>query len=172
MRFLSCVALSLMVCFILPVSAFADEVGDDPVAPEVQTEVSDPSTVVNVYLPESFYDPGDEQPSATEPEEVIEDVIPPVGTTYSVTQLDENGSAPVGDPDEQSMKEVVALVLGDYTPRTQTVTHYLSDGTSESHTEIVPGVAGLDWEWISGAGLFGLVLYSFLKLVGVLLKNG
>lgn len=172
MRFLSCVALSLMICFILPVSAFADEIVDDPIVPEVQTEATDPNTVVNVYLPETFYDSGDEQPSASELEEVIEEEDPTVATTYSVTQLDETGSEPVDDPEQQSMKDVVTLVLGDYSPRTQTVTQYLSDGTSESHTEIVPGVAGLDWEWISGAGLFGLVLFSFLKLVGVLLKNG
>ena len=172
MRFLSCVALSLMVCFILPVSAFADEIVDDPI-PEEQTQVTDPNTVVNVYLPESFYDPGVEEPSATEPEVVIEEEEDPeVLPSYSVTELDENGRDPVGDPEKQSMKDVVALVLGDYTPRTQTVTQYLSDGSVESHTEIVSGVAGLDWEWISGAGLFGLVLFSFLKLVGVLLKNG
>lgn len=173
MRFLSCIALSLMVCFILPVSVFADEVEGDPIAPDVQTEVTDPSTVVNVYLPESYYDPGMEDPSATEPEGVIEvEEDPEVLPSYSVTELNDNARDLVGDPEEQSMKDVVALVLGDYTPRTQTVTQYLSDGSIESHTEIVPGVAGLDWEWISGAGLFGLVLYSFLKLVGVLLKNG
>lgn len=173
MRFLSCVALTLMVCFILPVSAFADEVDGDPISPEVQTEATDPNTVVNVYLPESFYDPGIEDPSATEPEVVVEEEEDPeVLPSYSVTQLDENGSAPVADPEQQTMKDVVTLVLGDYSPRTQTVTQYLSDGSTESHTEIVPGVAGLDWEWISGAGLFGLVLFSFLKLVGVLLKNG
>ena len=78
----------------------------------------------------------------------------------------------MADPEEMTMRDVVVMVLGEYSPRTQTVTQYISDGSSETYTEIVPGVAGMDWAWLSGAALFGLVLFSFFKFVGVLLKNG
>ena len=130
---------------------------------EVITEETEQGVTVNVNLPTSS-EPI-EEPAGDESE-------PTVASTYSVAALNETESESVTDPEQQTMKDVVVMVLGDYSPRTQTVTQYLSDGSSETYTEIVPGVAGMDWEWISGAGLFALVLFSFLKLVGVLLKNG
>ena len=92
--------------------------------------------------------------------------------SYAVMSLNEPERSVMLDPDDMSMKDVVVMVLGEYSPRTQTVTQYLSDGSSDSYTEIVPGVAGMDWEWISGAALFAIVLFSFFKFVGVLLRNG
>ena len=91
---------------------------------------------------------------------------------YAISELDDPEYTRSLDPEEQTMKDVVVMILGDYSPRTQTVTQYLSDGSSESYTEIVPGVAGMDWEWISGAALFALVLFSFFKFVGVIFRNG
>ena len=176
MKFLTYFALTVMLCTVLPVSALAEEVteptsteppaAEEPV--EVITETTDQGVAVNVYLPATTAEDPAEDP--VEDPESVED--PAVASTYSVTALDEAGTDPVEDPEQQTMKDVVVMVLGDYSPRTQTVTQYLSDGTAQTSTEIVPGVAGMDWEWISGAGLFGLVLFSFLKLVGVLLKNG
>ena len=176
MKILTYLALTVMLCAVLPVSALAEEVTEPtstetPVAEEpveVITETTDQGVVVNVNLPAATVEEPAEDP-ASDPESVE---APAVASTYSVTALDEIGSDAAEDPEQQTMKDVVVMVLGDYSPRTQTVTQYLSDGTAETYTEIVPGVAGMDWEWISGAGLFGLVLFSFLKLVGVLLKNG
>lgn len=178
MKFLTYFVFSLMVCTILPVSAMAEEGVEDPADPvaqgeqvEVSAENTEQDIIVNVNLPSSVTDPVTEDPAVGDPEEIIAE-DPAIASTYSVAALDETSSDPVLDPEMQTMKDVVVMVLGDYSPRTQTVTQYLSDGSSETYTEIVPGVAGMDWEWISGAGLFGLVLFSFLKLVGVLLKNG
>lgn len=95
-----------------------------------------------------------------------------VTTLYTVSTLDEYDIEPASDAEEQTMRDVVALVFGEYTPRTQTVTEHLSDGSSVTYTEVVSGVAGLDWEWITGAGLFALAMFSFFKIVGVFLKNG
>lgn len=93
-------------------------------------------------------------------------------SVLSVADLDD----PVydsGSGESQTMKDVIVQVFGEYSPRTQTVTQYLSDGSVlDTATEIVPGVAGMDWQWISGVALFAVVLFSFLKMVGVLLKNG
>lgn len=95
-----------------------------------------------------------------------------VTTLYTVSELNDYDVEVASEAEEQTMRDVVSLVFGQYTPRTQTVTEYLSDGSSVTYTEVVPGIAGLDWEWITGAALFALALFSFFKMVGVLLKNG
>lgn len=69
-----------------------------------------------------------------------------------------------------SLISVVKALFGSYTPKTYNVTTYLSDGTAVQSTEIVPGLAGLDYEWIAGAALFALVLYGLLRLIGGLIK--
>lgn len=69
-----------------------------------------------------------------------------------------------------SLKAAMLEVFGPYEPTTQTVTEYLSDGSTVSYTEIVPGLAGLDWEWIATVGLVALVLFCILKMIGGVLK--
>lgn len=70
-----------------------------------------------------------------------------------------------------SLSDITARLFGEYQPRTQTVTEYLSDGTSVTYDQYVPGVAGMDWNWIAGAVLFTIVLWSLFKLLGVFFKN-
>ena len=62
-------------------------------------------------------------------------------------------------------------VFGDYHQRTQTVTETAADGTSVTSTEPVPGLAGLDWYWLSGVFLFTIVLWSFFRFLGVVFKR-
>lgn len=64
---------------------------------------------------------------------------------------------------------VVSGIFGAYTPRTYTTTTYI-DGQAVTATEIVPGVAGLDWPWLCGAGLFALMLFCLFKLLGGIWK--
>lgn len=59
------------------------------------------------------------------------------------------------------MREIIIQLFGTYTPLLDPVTG-----------QAVIGVAGVDWEWIAGVFLFGIVLYSFLRLVGVIFKDG
>lgn len=66
---------------------------------------------------------------------------------------------------------VVRSVFGDYHQRTQTVTEIAADGTSVTSTEPVPGLAGLDWYWLSGVFLFTIVLWSFFRFLGVVFKR-
>ena len=54
------------------------------------------------------------------------------------------------------MRELITTLFGEYTP--------LVDPQTGS---AVLGVAGCDWEWIAG-----VLLFCFLRMVGVLLKNG
>ena len=66
---------------------------------------------------------------------------------------------------------VVRSVFGDYHQRTQTITETAADGTSVTSTEPVPGLAGLDWYWLSGVFLFTIVLWSFFRFLGVVFKR-
>lgn len=159
---------------------------DEPAAEDPVVEAPEPDPGIEDPEPDSGEDPV-EEPAVEDP--IVEDPVEedPADLleepsydeyeeesypSYAVMSLDEEDPAVASDPEERTMKDVVVMVLGEYSPRTQTVTQYLSDGSSDSYTEIVPGVAGMDWEWISGAALFGIVLFSFFKFVGVLLRNG
>lgn len=66
---------------------------------------------------------------------------------------------------------VVRSVFGEYQVRTQTVTETAADGTSITSVEPVPGLAGLDWYWLSGVFLFTIVLWSFFRFLGVVFKR-
>ena len=61
-------------------------------------------------------------------------------------------------------------IFGEYQPQTYTVTTYLPDGSSVTSVEVVPGLAGLDYAWIAGVGLFALFLFCLLKLIGGFVK--
>ncbi len=37
-------------------------------------------------------------------------------------------------------------------------------------TEIVPGLAGLDWPWLAGTALFAIMLFCLFKLLGGIWK--
>lgn len=73
--------------------------------------------------------------------------------------------------DAAGLPAVVKSVFGEYHQRTQTVTEVVSDGTSVTSTEPVPGLAGLDWYWLSGVFLFTIVLWSFFRFLGVVFKR-
>ena len=76
------------------------------------------------------------------------------------------------DPDaEPTLVSTVTALLGSYTPRTQTVTAYLSDGSTVTYDEYVQGLAGVDFEWLSGAVLFVVFLWSVLMMFGGLMKR-
>ncbi len=74
------------------------------------------------------------------------------------------------------MKDLIASLFGTYTPvMTQTpvvVTDVESALSTVQYVDTVAsGVAGVDWPWIAGVFLFGIVLWSFFRLVGVLIDG-
>lgn len=97
----------------------------------------------------------------------LPDTVESNGESLRVTSLNDTVT-----PDSSSLPGLVTAVLGEYTPRTQTVTTYLFDGTTLMTVEPVPGIAGLDWYWIGGLFLFALVLWSFFRFLGVVFKHG
>lgn len=72
--------------------------------------------------------------------------------------------------DPGSYPSVIRNLLGNYEPRTYEVTTYLSDGTTVTSTQVVPGINGIDWSYLGGLMLFMLTLFCALKFVGVIFK--
>lgn len=60
------------------------------------------------------------------------------------------------------MKDLIIQLFGEYVPVTSTV-----DGVEV----VASGAAGVDWAWIAGVFLFAIVLYSLMRMVGVLLRD-
>lgn len=90
--------------------------------------------------------------------------------TFSVSLLDDVASAPP-DGAADTMDQVVVKVLGKYQRRTMTVQEMDTEGNVlATSTQYVPGLAGLDWEWIAGAALFGLMILCVMRTIGGLLK--
>lgn len=70
---------------------------------------------------------------------------------------------------DNSVVAALTAVLGEYTPATyQTVTYV--DGSPVVTTELVPGLAGLDWPWLVSAGVMALMLFCLFKLLGGIWK--
>lgn len=159
----------LLVSLTLPTYAVepVDPEDEEPAATELpvaEVAQDDRNVIVNVILPADA--------SAADPEELPADIqLPadsePAPSVFTVYALNERSDAP---SDEPALHAAVVQLFGEYSPRTQTVTQYLDDGSSVSYTQMVSGVAGLDWEWISEVSLFALVLFSVLRLIGGLLK--
>lgn len=185
MRILSCAAVLLVLFGTLAVPAFAEElwivdpdsapvlVSEDgtqtPFSSETESNPAFSLLEEDPAAPDAAADAPEDDPVSSDPEEAVVTMY----SVMSVADLNEAESGGVSSSEDASMRDVVIQVFGEYSPRTQTVTQYLSDGSLlGTTTEIVPGVAGMDWTWISGVLLFALVLASFLKLVGVLLKHG
>ena len=63
----------------------------------------------------------------------------------------------------KKVKDLVLSLFGTYEP----ITAVAADGVET----VASGLAGVDWPWIAGVLLFAIVLYSFFRLVGVLLRG-
>lgn len=155
-------SLFLSLAVLLPLPALAAE--EDSVQPQetltVEAESDDKNIVVNVTLPAMLPAP---TPELTEVPK-ISVVNDPEYMPYSTFSLDDS-PAP-----SSTLSETVTALFGAYTPRTQTVTQQLSDGSVVTYQEIIPGLAGLDWPWLVSVGLFALFLYGLLRIVGGLVK--
>ncbi|MCI9263995.1 MAG: hypothetical protein HFF06_05420 [Oscillospiraceae bacterium] len=68
------------------------------------------------------------------------------------------------------MKDLIVSIFGSYEPVMTTEVHLVGD-TLEELQVVASGMAGVDWAWLAGAVLFAIVLYSFFRLVGVLLRG-
>lgn len=170
MRYARIIVLGLLFSFLLAGAACAEEADPSDLAEvvsaqeetvSVDAEADDKNIIVNVTLPAVSADDS----AAAGTEDVVEPAADEVADSpsYKLYSLD---VAAESAEDPQTVKDTVVALFGAYCPRTQTVTEYLSDGSSVTYTEIVPGLAGLDWEWISSVALFALLLYAVLRMIG------
>lgn len=141
------------------------------VPPSVPDEVTDPEVI-----------PDDE--TTSDSEEILDDgsdpnVDPGLSDSDGVTEIPviESGPATViknmaffSSDYTPALMEAIYAVFGEYTPRTYTVTTYLDDGSAVESVEIVPGLAGLDYNWLAGVALFTLVLYCIFRMIGGLFR--
>lgn len=90
------------------------------------------------------------------------------GGDGSVALVTKNLLVPEEERPVDSLAGTMASIFGPYTPLTYEVTTYVGDEVIVT-TEPVPGLAGLDWPWLCGWGLFAICAYSLFRLMGVVL---
>lgn len=181
--------LALVVCLCLPVGASAVDIESDETDVSVDasstetgsdtlsdtsmetftTETENGNVTINVTVPAT--------PDTSTSEDMSQDISAedaealgieeaPSYPSYFTRTLDD-----VTPPeDTETMPGLITSLFGTYTPRTQTVTEHLSDGSSVTYTEVVPGLAGLDWPWITSVALFAMALYCIFRMIGGLMK--
>ena len=180
--------LALVVCLCLPVGASAvgtdldgsgdavevspvetaSEASGDTSTETFTTETDNGNVTINVTVPTASDTPSEDVSQDISAEDAvalgIEDA--PSYPSYSTRTLDDIAPSEA----TAALPGLITSPLGPYTPRTQTVTEYLSDGSSVTYTEVVPGLAGLDWPWITSVTLFAMALYCIFRMIGGLLK--
>lgn len=111
--------------------------------------------------------------SVVELPEVLEDELAILedlssGNSYAVNDF----RADMGDSvsvDAEGMKSVIRSIFGEYQPVTTTAvyTENIDGDIVTSLVDVVAdGTAGVDWEYVSGVFLFGLMLFCLFKLLG------
>lgn len=165
---------AVLALAVLAVPAVADELdgvdtGSESSAPIVDADAvkTDEGVTVNVTIsqPEA---PAPVEPVEEAPVDAGEDTVEaaPSLQPYTSTAPDVLAS-PAGVDGSPSMADVVTSLFGEYQRRTYTVTQYDGSGSViATSTEYVPGLAGLDYAWLSGVALFALLLTGFFKLLG------
>lgn len=155
-------------------SAVEDVQLDTPVVSADSTETEKEVTVnVTIQQPEVSESSSDvaETPAEDIPVSVL-DTSEDAAAYRTFTVISPDDVEAVQSVDGSTvMADVVVSVLGEYQRKTQTVQEMDSEGNIlATSTEYVPGLAGLDYEWIAGAVLFALFLYGLLRMIGGLLK--
>lgn len=88
----------------------------------------------------------------------------------SYTSVVDVGGGVVPVSDAGTLPGFLRAMFGEYTPRTQTVSTYFDGQLLETSTEYVPGIAGMDMEWIASVALFGLVVYCLFRMLGGMVR--
>lgn len=67
------------------------------------------------------------------------------------------------------MRDLIISIFGVYEPVTSMVSVVDESGAVQIIESVASGMAGVDWPYVLGVFLFAIVLYSFFRLVGVVL---
>ncbi len=142
----------VLVLAVLPGRAFAVEGDTSSPAPDVSPPaVSDSEITVNVERHDTL-------------------------SVVSVSPDAPDGSADfpraADGAEVPTLAETIRSLFGPYTPRTQTVTTYYDGQPIATEEQVIPGLAGLDFEWLSGVAIFALVTFCLFRLLGGVLRYG
>lgn len=162
-RLLLCaLALVSLVCPALAADAPTDDApAPSPSPVTVETSEGEKDIMVNVtVVNEAAPAAGDTEPDASAS---VEDM--PVESPRNDALVLRTADAPA-QADRSPLMEAVSGLLGEYQPRTCTVSTHLPDGSVVETVELVPGLAGLDYTWLAGFGLFALSLYCVFRMIG------
>lgn len=142
-----------------------EEIPQEPITIETLT-TEEQGVIVNVTIEQPAQSESSAEETLVDVEEVVEETSSVV-RTLSVIQADAQA-----DGVASTMVDAVTAVLGEYQRMTYTVQEVDVDGNVIStSTEYVPGLAGLDYAWITGAILFGLFIAGCFKLLGGLIRS-
>lgn len=146
--------------YTLCVPAFAVEDDADPASSETEEVVQEAETASGEST-ESVESVSDEEETEAVEEKAEEEAA---ALSYSDISLDDVEFS------YTTLPAAIVGLFGEYQPRTQTVTEYFSDGSTVEYTQIVPGLAGLDWTWIASVFIFALALYCVFRAIGGMLR--
>lgn len=178
--------LALSVCCACISASLAEEVApdavSDPSEPSPSAVVSSSPAPLSLALPQPLEVAVTLVEPEVDPAAVTASPEPsplPVVAEVDTLQDDNAGASPATNTTrdlrtdtarpEGSVVSVLTSILGEYSPATYQTITYMDDATVVT-TEIVPGLAGLDWPWIASAGIFALMLFCLFKLLGGLWK--
>ena len=113
-------------------------------------------------------------PDVLAPEDAAETLEDPGEVTYPVYSINDLRSA--GDSAVSplvGLKALVVSIFGEYEPvmTTAAVTETVGEETTTTLVDTVAsGAAGVDYEWLAGVFLFGILLFCLMRLLGGILK--
>ena len=73
--------------------------------------------------------------------------------------------------ESSTMQDILTAIFGIYTPVTSDAVVSAADGSVAVVNQVASGMAGVDWPYVLGVLLFAVVLYSFFRLIGAILKG-
>lgn len=131
----------------------------DPVVPDSGSSGSMPDFDLNVVLPESD-------------EDVV--IFAEDNTESHIYAVSDQRSGVVYSLGlAEGLKDLMRSIFGEYTPvlTTIAVIETVDNVTTTTLVDAVAeGAAGVDWEYLSGVALFGILLFCLMKLLGGILK--
>ena len=68
-----------------------------------------------------------------------------------------------------TMRTLIEMIFGIYTP---VMTDVFDTAGNYVGSVVASGSAGVDWTYIGGVVLFAIVLWSFFRLLGVVIRHG
>lgn len=152
-----------------------DDAADDvtPPAVTVETREDGKDITVNVTVVNEQPQALEEVTPATIPDDMdfpMSSETPDVVGAGSDVGVVVRDLVPAQEVSRSPLLDSVSALLGEYQPRTVTVSTYLTDGSVVLSEEPVLGLAGLDWDWLAGVVLFALALYCIFRMIGGLLR--